>query len=159
MPNGEEKPIAYGSRTLSKAERNYAQVEKEALAIIFGIKKFHQYIYGRKFLLVTDHKPLTTILKPKASLPALAAARLQRWAITLSAYHYEIEFRLTKQHANADSLSRLPLENTPTTDIDKSVTLFNIQQIGTLPVHAKQLRQETSNDPLLSKVLLYTKEG
>ena len=125
MPNGEEKPIAYGSRTLSKAERNYAQVEKEALAIIFGIKKFHQYIYGRKFLLVTDHKPLTSILSPKASLPALATARLQRWAITLSAYHYEIQFRPTTQHANADSLSRLPLENTPTTDINKSVISFN----------------------------------
>jgi len=78
MPNGEEKPIAFGSRTLSKAERNYTQVEKEALAIIFGIKKFHQYVYGRKFLLVTDHKPLTTILSPRAGLPALAAARLQR---------------------------------------------------------------------------------
>jgi len=70
---------------MSKAEGNYAQVEKEALAIIFGIKaiifgikKFHQYIYGRKFWLVTDHKPLTTILSPKA---ALAAARLQRWAL------------------------------------------------------------------------------
>ena len=78
MPNGKEKPIVYGSRTLSKAEKNYAQVEKEALAIIFGIKKFHQYVYGQKFLLVTDHKPLTTILSPKASLPALAATRLQR---------------------------------------------------------------------------------
>ena len=62
LPNGEEKPIAYGSRTLSKTEQNYAQVEKEALAIIFGILKFHQYIYGRKFQLVTDHKPSTTIL-------------------------------------------------------------------------------------------------
>jgi len=51
-------------------------VEKEELAIIFGIKKFHQCIYGRKFKLVTDHKPLTTILSPKAGLPALAAARI-----------------------------------------------------------------------------------
>ena len=90
MPNGDEKPIAFGSRTLSKAERNYAQVEKEALAIVFSVKKFHQYVYGRKFHLVTDHKPLTTIFSPKASLPALAAARLQRWAITLSAYNYDI---------------------------------------------------------------------
>ena len=115
MPSGEEKPIVYGSRTLSKAERNYAQVEKEALVIIFGIKKFHQYVYSRKFLLVTDHKPLTTILSPKA---ALAAARLQRWAIMLSPYNYEIEFRPTKQHANADTLSRLPIEDTQTTDTD-----------------------------------------
>lgn len=119
------EPVAFGSRTLSNAERNYAQVEKEALAIVFGIKKFHQYIYGWKFLLVTDHKPLTTIFSPKASLPALTAARLQRWAITLSAYHYDIEFRPTAKHANADSLSRLPLDSISTAEVDDSACLFN----------------------------------
>ncbi len=107
-------------------------------------------------MLVTDHKPLTTILSPKASL---SAATLQRWAITLSAYHYDIEFHPTTQHANADSLSRLPLENTPANDADNSVSLFNIQQITTLPVDPKQLRLEMSNDLVLSKVLIYTKEG
>ena len=159
MPTGEEKPIAFGSRTLSKAERNYAQVEKEALAIIFGIKKFHQYIYGRKFLLVTDHKPLTTILSPKAGLPALAAARLQRWAIILSAYNYDIVFRPTKSRAKADCLSRLPLDNVSSPATDDSASLFNVQQIGTLPVTPQQLRAETVKDPLLSKVLRYTKDG
>ena len=159
MPNGDEKPIAFGSRTLSKAERNYAQVEKEALEIVFSVKKFHQYVYGRKFLLVTDRKPLTTIFSPKASLPALAAARLQRWAITLPAYNYDIEFRPTAKHANADSLSRLPLDNISTAEIDDSACLFNIQQIGTLPVDPKQLRLETAHDPVLSRVLRYTKEG
>ena len=74
LPSVEEKTIVYGSRTLSNTEQNYAQVEKEALTTFFGIQKFRQYIYGRKFLLVTDHKPLTTILSPKAGLPALAAA-------------------------------------------------------------------------------------
>ena len=54
---------------------------KKVLALIFGIKKFHRYLYGRKFILITDHKPLTTILGPKKGIPSLAAARLQRWAI------------------------------------------------------------------------------
>ena len=81
FPNGEEKPIAFALRTLNKSERNYAQIEKQSLGIIFGIKKFHQYLYGRKFLLVTDHKPLVTLLGPKSGIPTLAAARLQRWAI------------------------------------------------------------------------------
>ena len=159
MPSGEEKPIVFGSRTLSKAEQNYAQLEKEALAIIFGIKKFHQYIYGRKFLLQTDHKPLTTILSPKVGLPALAAARLQRWAIILSAYNYDTVFRPTKSHANADCLSRLPLDSSSLPANDDSASLFNVQQIGTLPVTLQQLRAETAKDPLLSKVLLYTKNG
>ena len=86
-------------------------LEKEALAIIFAVKKFYSYIYGRKFTVVTDHKPLISILGPKSGLPALAAARMQRWAITLSAYQYNLEFRPTKKHTNTDGLSRLPIES------------------------------------------------
>jgi len=85
--------------------------------------------------------------------------RLQAWAITLSTYHYDIEFRPTTKHANADGLSRLPLENIPITNADDSASLFNFQQIGILPVDSKQLHVEISKDPILSKVQIYTKEG
>ena len=59
-------------------EKNFAQVEKEALALIFGLSKFHQYLYGRTFILQTDHKSLTTIFGPTQGIPSLAATRLQR---------------------------------------------------------------------------------
>ena len=104
-----EKPIAFASHTLTNAEHNYSQLEKEALSIIFGIQKFYQYLYGRKFTLVTDHKPLITILNPRKGIPSLAAARLQRWALILALYQYEIEFKPTDKHSNADGVSRLPL--------------------------------------------------
>ena len=60
-----ERPIAFASRTLSRAERNYAQLDREVLALVFGVKSFHQYVYGREFELETDHKPLTFIIGPK----------------------------------------------------------------------------------------------
>ena len=76
-----EHPITFALHTLTTSEQNYAQLEKETLALIFGIKKFHRYLYSRKFTFITDHKPLTTILGPKEGIPSLAAAHLQRWAI------------------------------------------------------------------------------
>ncbi|KAL8586184.1 hypothetical protein ACOMHN_057746 [Nucella lapillus] len=58
MADSSERPVAFASRTINSAEQNYSQVEKEALAIIFGVKKLHQYLYGRNFEMHTDHKPL-----------------------------------------------------------------------------------------------------
>ena len=162
-PSGEERPIAYASRTLTASEKNYSQLEKEALSLIFGVKKFHQYLYGRRFTLYTDHKPLTTILGPKRGVPPIAAARLQRWALFLSAYNYSIEFKSTTAHANADCLSRLPL---PTSSKSSSASqtvpnadIFVVRQIEALPVTAVELRAATRRDPILSKVLQYTKRG
>ena len=103
--NGDERPVAYASRTLSASERNYSQIEKEVLSLIYGLRKFHQYLYARNFTIITDHKPLLAILGPKKNIPTLAAARMQRWALLLSAYQYNLEYRSTTAHANADGLS------------------------------------------------------
>ena len=65
MPDGSVHPTAYASCTLSSAEKKYAKVEKEALSLIFGVNKFHQFLFGKHYTLVTDHKPLTAILGPK----------------------------------------------------------------------------------------------
>ena len=156
LPDGSEKPIAFASRTLSSSEQNYAQIEKEALSLVFGVKKFHQYLYGRKFDLITDHKPLTAIFGSKKGIPSLAAARLQRWAVLLSAYQYNIRFKATDDHANADGLSRLPLSKSPQPTTSISST-FNLSQIEALPLTAARIASATRKDPVLSKVLQFTK--
>lgn len=97
-------------------------------------------------MLVTDHKPLTTIFGPKKGIPPLAAARLQRWAILLSAYQYEIKFR---NHGNADGLSRLPV-NVEGEEVPGDVEVFNVGQVDALPVTAQQLGQATRSDPILA---------
>ena len=84
--DGSEHPIAFTSRTLTVAEKNYAQIDKEALALIYGVQKFHVYLYGQRFTLVIDHKPLVTLLGPTKGIPLTAAARLQRWALLLAGY-------------------------------------------------------------------------
>ena len=96
MPNGVEQLIVFASRTLSTSQSNYAQLEKEALTLIFGVRKFYTYLYGRPFTLVTDNKPLQCILGPKKGIPLMAAAHLQRWAIILASYQYDIEFKRPK---------------------------------------------------------------
>ena len=158
LPEGVERLIAFVSRSLSKSERNYSQIDKEALALVYGVKKFHTYLYGRKFKLVTDHKPLTSILGPKKGVSSVAAARLQRWAILLSAYQYDIEFRSTSAHGNADALSRLSLPDDEG-EHPLETRLCNIRQIEMLPVTSKEIRVATQRDQILSKVLSYTRKG
>ena len=147
------------SRTLSSSEKNYAQVEKEALSLVFGVKRFHTYLYGRPFTLVTDHKPLTTILGPKKGIPPLAAAYLQRWAILLAAYSYHIEFRPTGAHANADVLSRLPLNLVTSEGYSPDPEDFQLAQLDKLPVTAVQLKAATATCPELSPVIRWVEGG
>ena len=73
---GCKQPVAYASRTLAPAERNYSQLKKEGLAIIFGVKRFHSYLFGHKFVILSDHKTLRYLFKEDKSTPVMASARI-----------------------------------------------------------------------------------
>ena len=103
-------------------------------------------MYGHKFSLLTDHKPLLAIFSPKKGIPAMAASRLQRWAILLSVYTYDIEFKPTKEHGNADMLSRLPVGPDHFFDDQQSlnvvVNLIQDSQVQELPISAIQVQKK-----------------
>ncbi|KAG5286473.1 hypothetical protein AALO_G00015230 [Alosa alosa] len=96
MPDGLDRPIGFVSRTLNAAEKNYSQLDKEGLAVVFGVKKFHKYLYGRKFTIVTDHKPLISLFSEMRAIPQMTSPRIQRWAVTLGAYEYTIIYKLVR---------------------------------------------------------------
>ena len=76
------------SKTLTPSERNYSQTEQEALALIYGVRKFRQYLWGRNFTLQTDHKPLTTIFGKKKGIPQPTAGSLQKWVFLPIGYSF-----------------------------------------------------------------------
>ena len=159
--DGSEKPIAFASRSLAPAEKNYSQLEKEGLAIIFAVKKFHQYLSGRRFTIYSDHQPLKYLFGESKQVPIMAASRIQRWSLTLGAYEYNIQYRPGSKMGNADALSRLPLPDHPTdTEIP---TLGDVTQvlnhISDTLVTASQIKAWTEKDPVLSRVHLFVLHG
>ena len=158
--DGTERPRAFASRTLTKTEQKYAQIDKEALSIIWGVKKFHMYLFGHSFTLYTDHQPLTSIFHPRKSIPVVTAARLQRYALFLAGYDYTIEYKNTKVHSNADGLSCLPLiRESRDEEVVNPVDVFNLIQFDPLPVTVDNIRRETQRDPVLAQEYEMTSKG
>ena len=156
--NGKHQPIAFASCTLTETQRNYSQLEKEAFSIIFGLKRFHQYLCGRSFTILTDHRPLLTLLGPHRAVPAHTASRLQRWALILASYHYKIEYRSTAAHADADSMSRLPLPQTWSPK-SENVECYFFEASVVTNVTAEMVKKKTQVDPILSLVYRYVQNG
>jgi hypothetical protein len=164
-PDGSERPIANVSKKLSKAQSNYSQIQKEALAIIFGLNKFYQFLFGRPFILVTDHKPLIALFGPHKETPSLAANRLARWALQLSQFDYRIEYRPTKDHGNADALSRLPTAED--SQFDREETGDDTDMVCAISILSSQVKtarsttfvSESSKDPVIAQAIRYVREG
>ena len=159
MPDGTERPIAYSSRTLNPSEKNYSQLEKEGLACIFGIKKYHPYIFGRPFQLVTDHKPLLGLLKEDHATSQQASSRIKRWSLFLANYEYQLVFRSTTAHANADALSRLPLPVWPAKVPEEPELVMLAEHLVESPITARDIRIWTQRDKKLARVLQHIQQG
>ena len=163
---GQEKAIAHAGRALTKAEKNYGQIEKEALALVFAVRKFHRFVYGRRFTLLTDHKPLLSIFGSKKGISAHAANRLQRWELILLAYNFKIEYRRTANFGQADALSRL-IDSKKTTEVEDLVIASvnedtaKIQEITIrqLPVTKRDIREATNEDLELKEIIKAVKTG
>ena len=126
------QPITYASRALTPAETRYSQIEKELLAQVFGLERNHQYTYGRKVVLWTDHKPLVSIgRKPLAAAPK----RLQRLLIRLKQYDVDIYYKPGKEMYLADTLSRAYLKNNERSPVEAETE--SVHMMDELPISKK----------------------
>ena len=141
----DNRPIAFASRSLSDAEKKYAQIEKEMLAVTFGLEKFHHYTYGRKVDVVTDHKPLVSIItKPLSSAPK----RLQNLLLRAQKYSFSLSWKPGSEIPLADALSRAPTQQPSKGEV---INIINHEKIGDKLLH--QIRMATAIDGTLQGLI------
>ncbi|CAG2214759.1 unnamed protein product [Mytilus edulis] len=146
-----QKPVAYASRALTQTQQRYPQIEKETLAIVYGCNKFHEYVYGRRVQIETDHKPLQSIfLKPLHQTPP----RLQRLLIALEKYDLKVDYKPGKEMYLADHLSRSFLKETKEVLVP-DLHVNDIHLISYLPIAPEmyaKFQKETANDEHLQEL-------
>lgn len=152
MDDGQERPVAMGSRTLHSHERRYSQLDKEATAIMFGVSKFHNYLMGRSFMIVTDHKPLLGIFDPKRPIPNVLSPRLMRMALLLTSYNYDITYKPGPQLGNADGLSRWPQPVPEQAESQLCDILLMAETPEDFPIDVDQIAAATKRDKVLNRV-------
>ena len=139
----EGKPIAFASRALSSSEKNYAQIEKEMLAILFGLNKFHHFTYGRNVTIVTDHKPLVSIVKKALTR---APKRLQAMLLRAQEYNFEVTYKSGKDNPIADALSRAPVNSSKSEEI---ISVNNLSFTSFKASRLDEIRMKTQSDDTL----------
>ena len=149
------RPITFASRALTDTETRYAQIEKETLAIVFALNKFHQYVFGKKIIIESDHKPLENIVvKPLCNAPK----RLQGMLLNILQYDVKIIHKKGKEMYLADTLSRsfLPIKN------HTEVEFEHINMVEYLPIRIERLNEikiETENDDTLQMLKVMILKG
>lgn len=111
----------------------------------------HNILYGTHFILLTDNKPIIQILNPCKGLPAYSAMRMQHYAVFLQGFDFDIKYRKTENHGNADAFSRLPIKEKGLSNFD-ALDIYTMETVNMLPVKANEIRIETSKDTDLVKI-------
>ncbi|KAJ8018643.1 hypothetical protein HOLleu_43268 [Holothuria leucospilota] len=152
---GELRIIAYASRSLTDIERRYSQTEKEALGLVWACERFHIYLYGTEFELLTDHKPLEFIYSQR-SLPS---ARIERWVLRLQSYNFKVKYIPGTQNI-ADALSRLTTGKVGTrVNIGEEHIWLVAQNAAPVAIPIKKIEYESGIDPELTLVRDCVQEG
>ena len=148
LEDGQKKPIYIVSRSLLPAEKNYSQIDREALAIVLAVRRLRQFLYDRHFVLRTDHKPLLCILGEHVGLANTVAACLQRWAVIPATYDYTIQHIKGSENIVADFLSRLPepISSKDEVAIVHSINQFTGNPCGDIPLSAENVAKPTTDD-------------
>lgn len=158
--DGSMSTISFASRRLTVCEQNYAQIDREGLAVVFALNKYSKFLLGRKFVLRTDHRPLIHIFNPSKPITKIANARLIRWSVLLLSFDYTIEHLPGIKNTIADCLSRLPIEdNTVKFHVPHEIIkLINvIDDFKDLTID--KLREATLSDSVLSQVKSFVRSG
>ena len=135
-------PVAYTSRVLRGPELNYDTYEKEALAVIHAVRTLRTYVFGRKFTIVTDHQPLIWFKTTDLN------TRVQKWRFKLSEYDYEIIYKPGRQNANADALSRNPVEYKRIRVLTRRQTMMENKEENKTKGFNKEIEEPNSNKVL-----------
>ena len=153
----EEQPIYYASRALTSAEKNYQNLEREAQAAVWGMEKFHYFLYGRKFILQTDQKPLVSIFR-KHMIDV--SPRIQR--ITIRAWQFDFIPQHIPSRINviADSLSRVTPLEFQDSNAEKDILAVNFLQYSSIKERERdEVLQETNKDKELQSLKHYISKG
>lgn len=151
-------PVQFASRTLSRAEQNYSQIEREALSVVFGVERFKTYLLGIKFELRNDHKPLEKLFSNNSGVPSRCSPRIQRWALRLSMFRFNFRYIKGKENLTSDFLSRLPLQEEDSCS-EPYELIFTLNCMNRLPITSTHIAAATKSDRLLSLVTKYVKHG
>ncbi|XP_013196514.1 uncharacterized protein K02A2.6-like [Amyelois transitella] len=154
------RPVEYASSTLTDTQCRYAQIEKELLAIVFALERFHQYVYGRKDVTVeTDHKPLETLFhKALDSVPA----RLQRMMLRIQGYDFKVTYKPGKYMFVADTLSRAPLPEQLQQKVSDEISeqsCFLIENVRFSDSKLSMIKEHTMKDEECQLIIRYIKNG